>query len=1640
VSFTELSYKNQETLVQVNSFQFSWDVSALLDGKVHVKQLHANGIQVNLPKSEDNKEEESAPLEIPDIDLPVTVAIDDVQIHQVSIKTGEAEPFIIDSIELRSTTTDVLTLEYLQAKSPLFNAKLAGNVGLKKPHTVKLDIDWSAKLPDFTVIGQGELSGDIQKLVLNHAISKPLEVELKGTFEDVLGALRMDAALTWQEIYWPLNSLNMSPSPVAEGENTPPLERESREDLLIHSQQGKATLTGTLKNYRFDLTTKVKGKQIPASKWTIVAQGNQQAVTIKKLHADILKGAINATGNVSWQSPLTAQLHLNVDEITLKDFWQDWPDKLRLNSELIARLDGDNFKINTLNVHLPEAATQLSVTGDGVLAGENTRFSTKITWQKVHWPLVPPLIKGKMENFLVTSPNGEINLAGTLDNYHVDLKTQFVGAQVPKGNLMLKGQGNLQQFTLESLNTKTLQGAVNATGKINWKPQLVGQLNLNVDKITLKQFWKDWPDKLRINSQLIANLKGDDFQIKTLQVNLPKTAMQLSLQGKGKLAGDNTRFDTNLTWRGLQWPLMGNKSLAKSKTGQITVAGTLQKYRLNLKTHLAGESIPAAQWKLSGQGNMQQFTLESFNSKILKGAINATGKVSWQPKLAARLNLNIAKITVKDFWKDWPDQLRVNSHLIAKLDGQDFKIDQLNVHLPKTAAKLSLQGTGSLAGEVPSFNAKLAWQGLQWPLVGKEPLATIKKGTLHAKGTPQAYQLRLNTEIKGKDIPKGRWKAVGQGDSRHLKLKSLQGKILQGVLDLTGQVSWQPDIDWQLKLKGKNLNPGKQWAEWPGKIAIDIQSQGKLKKGVLDTQVQIKKVKGKLRGYPLLLQTKKIVVKGNTYTINQLKFQSGKARLTVNGQLGKKSKLDWNLKAPNVASLLPEAKGTITGNGRITGPLHSPHIIAKLNGNSLIFQDKELKFLQADVNVNLLTEKNLRFNITAKNFKQGTTKIKRVSLQSKGNIASHTLVASLIMPKDRFSLQLKGGFKQPRWQGKLQQLTASTASAGYWQLQVPSTLKLSATKIELTRTCLQNTRTVNFCTQLNWQKNANSAVQATLTNLPLNIIQAFLPEDAELTGIVNGIIKASMGTNGALKSEAMIKMSQGIFKAPLEEEKFKTFHHKDGIITLKITQRKGLAANLTLNLFDKSSSKKSGLKGTLNLPRFTHFPPKDKQPMQGRFELNVGDLSILPAFVPQAENAKGQVNMDVKLGGTLNNPEIKGLIRVANAAADLPDLGLELKKLNVEIKNKGRNTLQLDASVNSGEGQLTVDGKMKLLSFTDWTTDLKIRGRNFEVANMPEAWVLATPKIDIAMKPGNINVTGDVTIPEALITPTLAGSGAVSVSDDVIIVNPKNPMEKPKKASGWDIYHNVKLILGEDVTFEAVGFRSRFGGSLVASNQPHQRRKTSVSKDKDIKADKITIGNGELQILDGSYKAYGQNLKVDRGRVYFTGGPIENPGLDIRAYRRIKRQGNEDVIAGVYIHGTAQSPKITLYSNPTLDQSNTLSYIVLGKPVAQVAEGEGKALLSAAIAMRLQKGDSLVQKIGQRFGLDEAKISSEAGVGEAALVLGKYLNPRLYVSYGIGLFDGSKVLRMRYELTKHLTLETETGTQSGVDLRYTINR
>jgi len=63
----------------------------------------------------------------------------------------------------------------------------------------------------------------------------------------------------------------------------------------------------------------------------------------------------------------------------------------------------------------------------------------------------------------------------------------------------------------------------------------------------------------------------------------------------------------------------------------------------------------------------------------------------------------------------------------------------------------------------------------------------------------------------------------------------------------------------------------------------------------------------------------------------------------------------------------------------------------------------------------------------------------------------------------------------------------------------------------------------------------------------------------------------------------------------------------------------------------------------------------------------------------------------------------------------------------------------------------------------------------------------------------------------------------------------------------------------------------------------------------------------------------------------------------------------------------------------------------------------------------------------------------ETGVG--AVDIGTYIAPRVFVSYGIGVFEDENVISIRYDLGRNWGVKATSGQrQTGIDMSYTIER
>jgi translocation and assembly module TamB len=308
------------------------------------------------------------------------------------------------------------------------------------------------------------------------------------------------------------------------------------------------------------------------------------------------------------------------------------------------------------------------------------------------------------------------------------------------------------------------------------------------------------------------------------------------------------------------------------------------------------------------------------------------------------------------------------------------------------------------------------------------------------------------------------------------------------------------------------------------------------------------------------------------------------------------------------------------------------------------------------------------------------------------------------------------------------------------------------------------------------------------------------------------------------------------------------------------------------------------------------------------------------------------------------------------------------------------------------------------------------------VMNTRNMRILVTPKLEIAYDGAAARVTGDVTIPEAHIHVEKQKAGPVQPSKDVVYVGAQRPAGGQPPSRPLALNARIRLIVPNPaIELDAFGLKGQPYGTLLIVESP----------------DKPTTGTGELDIAKGgTFNAYGQNLTIEHGRLVF-GGPIGNPSLDIRASRL---SDDQTVTAGIDAKGTLDKPELTVWSTPTMGDSDALAYVVLGHGLNSASQQEGNRVANAAQSLGVSGASMIASSIGSRFGLEEASITSTGGLDQASLVLGKYLAPHLYVMYGIGLFQPVSTFRVRYIISSKWTLQAESSTETGADMLYTLER
>jgi translocation and assembly module TamB len=141
------------------------------------------------------------------------------------------------------------------------------------------------------------------------------------------------------------------------------------------------------------------------------------------------------------------------------------------------------------------------------------------------------------------------------------------------------------------------------------------------------------------------------------------------------------------------------------------------------------------------------------------------------------------------------------------------------------------------------------------------------------------------------------------------------------------------------------------------------------------------------------------------------------------------------------------------------------------------------------------------------------------------------------------------------------------------------------------------------------------------------------------------------------------------------------------------------------------------------------------------------------------------------------------------------------------------------------------------------------------------------------------------------------------------------------------------------------------------------------------------------------------------------------------------------VKAGIEITGSAFAPVTKLISEPSVPDSEKLSWLVLGYGTDKADQSEF-AMLSLAAGAILSPVQSA--QLAGAVGLDEFSFSG-GDAENTSLTLGKRLSSKLYLSYQKSITGLLDVARLTFNMTPRWSVRAEAGTESAVDVLYTFS-
>ena len=586
--------------------------------------------------------------------------------------------------------------------------------------------------------------------------------------------------------------------------------------------------------------------------------------------------------------------------------------------------------------------------------------------------------------------------------------------------------------------------------------------------------------------------------------------------------------------------------------------------------------------------------------------------------------------------------------------------------------------------------------------------------------------------------------------------------------------------------------------------------------------------------------------------------------------------------------------------------------------------------------------------------------------------------------------------------------------------------------------------------QLSWQKGA-LLTRGQLTGLPLSWVDAFTTAEGARSGplsqaglggdvVFDGNWDLSLPADAATppRLTAQLQRRSGDLSVQtdgaFDENTTSTQRLQTGIKEARLSvTTQGANVQASLRWDSERLGQASADLGT------TLSPPNGEQtawhwaldaPLRGTITASLPQVGVWSALAPPGWRVRGTLAASATLGGTRATPLWNGTLQADQLAlrsivngisfsrgelrATLAGERITIERFYLQGRGGAEAGGTLLASGTTEFKRITVDG----VSQRQPTINLQATATKLRVSSRADRRLTLSGQLQAELVGTALQIRGRLLADSALFV--LPDESTPSLGADVVVRGTETALVTP---GAFRVRPDVlvDIDLGEDFQVSGQGLQTRLTGQLNVRSTP------------ELPTPRVL---GDVRTVRGSYRAYGQQLTIENGVLRFT-GPYDNPTLDITAVRP-----NTTQRVGVQISGTAQSPRVRLFSDPELPDSEKLAWLVLGRP-ASGAGAEAAVLQQAALALLAGRDGRLDGGLASALGLDEVSFAGSAtnadgSAAAAALTLGKRLSNNLYLSYERSLAGALGTVSIFYDVSRRLTMRARAGEENALDLIFTI--